>query len=439
MHNLAIALKINGHDVSGSDDEIFEPSYSRLAKHGLLPLSVGWSSDNINEGMDLVILGMHARSDNPELQAAKQMGLQIMSYPEYIYNSSLNKKRVVIAGSHGKTSTTSMVLHVLKELKVKFDFMVGAQISGFETMVSLSDAPLIVLEGDEYFSSPIDMKAKFLWYKPHVALITGIAWDHINVYPDIKSYHKAFESFISSIEKGGSLIYFNGDQALKDQVEKSRNEIKSIPYTEAEHILRDGSTYLTFGQEEIEISIFGKHNLQNLQGARLICTELGIAAVDFNRAIKTFEGASNRLELVRSSEKLTVYKDFAHSPSKLKATVLACKEQFPKKKLMALMELHTFSSLNKEFLAEYGGCMDAADTALVYYSPETVKHKKLDAINPSEIKSAFKRKDLIVVDQTSDLLEEIRTRLPEHQLFLVMSSGNFGGLKMEDILATNSF
>ena len=435
MHNLAIALKKNGHAVSGSDDEIFEPSLTRLRENDLLPEKFGWHAESISPDIDLIILGMHARKDNAELQKAEQLGITIMSYPEYIYNSSLNKTRVVIAGSHGKTSTTSMLLHVLKKTGRDFDFLVGAQIRGFDTMVRLSDAPVIILEGDEYFSSPIDMKAKFLWYKPHIALITGISWDHINVYPSLESYHDAFSDFVRSIQKSGTLLYCRADEELSRIVNNSKMDITTIPYAEAAHVIRNRKTYLKDERGEHQISVFGRHNLQNLEGARVIAEKLGIEPPDFNEAIQSFEGASNRLELIRDDGHLRVFRDFAHSPSKLKATVQACREQFPGEKLLAVMELHTFSSLNAEFLNEYRSTMDEADTAIIYYNPQTIRHKKLEDISHEQVKMAFGREDLIVTTETPDLLEKLALLKAKHDVLLIMSSGNFGGLGLEQLTA----
>lgn len=432
MHNLAIALKSNGENISGSDDEIFEPSKSNLQSHGLLPTTFGWDQARISTDLDLVILGMHARKDNPELIKAQELDIPIMSYPEFIYNRSLKKNRVVIAGSHGKTSTTSMILHVLRVCKVPFDFMVGAKIKGFDTMVQLSDAPIIILEGDEYFSSPIDMKAKFLWYNPHIALITGIAWDHINVYPTKDSYKAAFKDFIGQIDKNGTLIYFDGDPQLVSLIKNSSDERRYLAYNEIEYSIEGNGTVIKISDSTYNINVFGKHNLQNLQGARLICNELGITDHQFAIAIQTFEGAANRLELLASRGHYKMFKDFAHSPSKLKATTSACKEQFPKKKLLAVMELHTFSSLTAGFLDEYEGSMNDADCAIVYYNPDTVRHKKLDQIYPEQIQKAFGRSDLQVITSNAELKELVSKLIPKYEITLIMTSGNFAGLDLMD-------
>lgn len=433
MHNLAIALKQNGHDVSGSDDEIFEPSRSRLAEHGLLPAEMGWNAERIATDLDLVILGMHAREDNPELLKAKELGVKINSYPEFLYNASKKKRRIVIAGSHGKTTTTSMVLHVLKKLKIDFDYMVGANIKGFDTMVRLSDSKLIILEGDEYFSSPIDRKAKFLWYHPHVAVITGIAWDHINVYPTKESYNKAFDEFIHSMDEDGYLYYYKGDPVLRELIKHSHMDIHLEAYSSFEHENRDGVTYAVVNKSHYPLSVFGEHNLENMQAARLVCHCLGIDDEKFFRAIGDFDGASNRLELIAEKNSKRVFKDFAHSPSKLKATVKACHDQFPEDKLLAVMELHTFSSLNKDFLEEYHDALKDADTAVVYFDPEVIKHKKLENFSAQDVVTAFGRNDLIVVNNGEDLKKTILEKSKEHQTILLMSSGNFGGLNRDEL------
>lgn len=430
MHNLAIALKKNGHQVTGSDDQIFEPSRSRLASHGLLPAEEGWHPARL-EGADAVILGMHARKDNPELQKALELGIKVYSYPEFIYEESRNKTRVVVAGSHGKTTITSMILHVLKKLDMDFDYLVGAQIRGFETMVRLSDAPIIVLEGDEYLSSPIDPRPKFHLYHPQIALISGIAWDHINVFPTWDSYVEQFASFIERLEEGSRLIFCEQDEALDALVKKTPNKCVKIPYHTPPYIIREGRSYLAGEGREYPLSVFGEHNLQNLAGARAVCLALGIPEQSFNEAIIDFTGASRRLEEVSRNEDTIVYKDFAHSPSKLDATVKAVKQQWPGRRLVACMELHTFSSLTKEFLKEYRGTMDAADEGIVYFDEKTITHKKLDPISHEEVRRAFDRDDLIVLTETGEVEKRLRSHSWKDTNLLMMSSGNFGGMDVE--------
>lgn len=433
MHNLAIALAKNGHEVSGSDDEIFEPSKSRLKEHNLLPNQMGWDANRITADLDLIILGMHAKKDNPELLKAQEMNIRINSYPEFIFEQSKNKKRVVIAGSHGKTTTTSMILHVLKKLNRSFDFMVGAQIKGFDTMVQLSDSKVIIIEGDEYFSSPIDMKAKFLWYKPDVAVITGIAWDHINVYPSKELYNEAFSNFIESIDEDGYLFYFRDDVELKKILKSTHKDIHIESYKSFDYKLENNETLAVINKSSYPLSVFGEHNIQNMQAARLVCHTLGISDDEFFKSITSFEGASNRLELIAESDSKKVFKDFAHSPSKLMATVKACKNQFPENKLLAVMELHTFSSLNKDFLEEYCNTLNDADVAIVYFDPAVIKHKNLENFDANDIIKAFNRQDLIVVNSGDDLRSEVLNHSKTCQTILLMSSGNFGGIDRNEM------
>ena len=434
MHNLAIAMHLMGDVVTGSDDEIFEPSKSRLQKYGLLPSEIGWNQDRINEKIDAVILGMHAREDNPELIKAQNLGLQIFSYPEFIYEKTKNKKRVVIGGSHGKTTITSMILHVLRYNGLSHDFMVGAQLEGFECMVSLSDeAEIAVLEGDEYLSSPIDLRPKFHLYKPTIGLISGIAWDHINVFPTFENYVDQFRIFANSINSLGKLIYFTGDESVVSVKNSLNNDLPSFGYATHEHLLIDGTTYLIDGENQYPIQIFGEHNLQNLNGALAVCLELGIGKKQFYKAIQSFTGASKRLELVKENKSSVIYKDFAHSPSKLKATTKALSDQFPKRQLVACMELHTFSSLNLTFLKLYKGTMENADMAFVYYNPDTIKHKKLDSISSDDVLRAFYTDNVRVFTDSSLLVQELKSINWNNKNLLLMSSGNFDGLDFNEL------
>lgn len=427
MHNLAIALKKSGYEVTGSDDEIFEPSRSRLEQHGLLPADYGWRPERIGKDIGMVILGMHARKDNEELKKALELGIRVVSYPEFLYRESLNKKRIVIAGSHGKTTTTSLILHVLRSAGLDFDYMAGAAVPGFDEMVKLSDAPFIVLEGDEYFSSPIDMKAKFLWYRPHIAVITGIAWDHVNVYPTRESYSAAFAEFIESMEEGGTLFYYGGDAVLKSLARKSKKKVKMSAYEGLRGSLTGDGSMIDFEGAKYHVPVFGNHNLQNMSAAWLVCRELGISAPDFFKAAAGFRGAARRLELLAEGNGKKVYLDFAHSPSKLKATVAACREQFPGKRLLSVMEWHTFSSLNRNFLDEYRGCFDASDEAAVYFSPEVMVHKKLQPFTKEEVLKACNREDLAVMTDAGELASYILSRAAACEIILLMTSGNFGG------------
>lgn len=430
MHNLAIALHKKGFEVTGSDDVIFEPSVSRLNRYGLLPAEYGWYPEKITADLDAVILGMHARPDNPELLAAQQAGLKIYSYPEYIYEQSKDKLRVVIGGSHGKTTITSMILHALQAAGKAFDYLVGAQLEGFDTMVGLSDAPLMIIEGDEYLSSPIDRRPKFHLYKANLAVISGIAWDHINVFPTFENYIEQFATFIHTMEPNGTLFYAGNDEVLKKVIADDDSTIQKFAYSAPAYEVNKGITSVLFEDKKYELQIFGEHNLLNLEAARNICNQLGIASTDFYSSMRTFKGAARRLELLGKSDRTNIYKDFAHSPSKLKATIHAVKTQFPERKLVACMELHTFSSLNKNFLVEYAGCMDEADTAIIFIHSETFFHKKMQPYEESFVRSTIKRPDLIYFDQPEKLKEYLEQQELSGSNLLLMSSGNFGGLDL---------
>lgn len=431
MHNLALALHENGDVVTGSDDAIYNPSKSRLESVGILPEQMGWYPEKIHPSLDAVILGMHAREDNPELLHAQEMGLNIYSYPEYLYEQSKNKIRVVIGGSHGKTTITSMVLHVLNEQNIDCDYMVGAQLEGFKTMVKLSDAPVIILEGDEYLSSPIDRRPKFHLYRPHIALLSGIAWDHINVFPTFSNYLKQFELFIDQIQDGGYLTYCSEDETL-NVISSSNPEIETEAYQLPEHRIEDGKTYITHEEGETELEIFGAHNLLNMMGASNICKQLGVTEKRFFTSMESFKGASRRLEKIYEREGLIVYKDFAHSPSKVRATVKAVREQFLDYKVITGLELHTFSSLNKSFLAEYKHTMSGVDIAYVYYDPESIAHKKLEDLSEDLVYESFDRKDLKVFVDSEEYCESIQKEVNSKTVVLLMSSGNFGGVVLED-------
>lgn len=428
MHNLALALKKKGYYVTGSDDEIFEPSKSRLKKQNILPKKFGWFPEKITTDLDAIILGMHAREDNPELLKAKELGVKVYSYPEYLYEQSKDKTRVVIGGSHGKTSITSMILHVLGKLNLDFDYMVGAQLEGFDTMVQITDAPIMILEGDEYLSSPIDRRPKFHLYHPNIALISGIAWDHINVFPTFENYVEQFSEFIKLIEKDGVLIYCSADNEVnKIALTTSNPDIDRVGYKTPENIIENGVTSILMNGNKIPLQIFGNHNLQNLNGARLVCNQLKISDEQFFEAIQDFKGASKRLELIAKNDTTAVYKDFAHSPSKLKATTKAVKQQYKERKVIACMELHTFSSLNKTFLQEYKDSMAAADEAYVYYSNHTIEHKKLAPITPEEVKAAFGSDNVTVYNNSDELFEMLNQKDWNNAVLLLMSSGNFDG------------
>ncbi len=434
MHNLAIALHHKGEDISGSDDDIFDPSKSRLAAHGLLPEQYGWFEDNISTDIDAVILGMHAKSDNIELLRAIELGLTIYSYPEFLYEHSKNKTRVVIGGSHGKTTITSMILHVMHYHDKQVDYMVGAQLEGFDTMVHLTkDNDFIVLEGDEYLSSAIDRRPKFHLYKPNIALLSGIAWDHINVFPTFDNYVEQFRVFLSQITHGGAIVYNQEDIQVKQVVEATQNQIKKYPYQTPEYTVENGDTLLETQDGPMPIEIFGRHNLNNLEGARWICQLMGVQQEDFYEAIATFTGASKRLEKIAEGKSSIAYKDFAHSPSKVMATTQALKTQYPERSLLACLELHTYSSLNPEFLSQYKGALDSADKAIVFYSPKAVKIKKLDAVSSAQIIEAFEREDLLVFTQPDAFQDYLLDQDFTNASLLLMSSGNYGGLDFEKV------
>jgi len=428
MHNLAIALSRKGTTITGSDDEIFEPSRTRLERQGILPEKIGWEAERISTSIDAVILGMHAREDNPELLRAKELNIPIYSYPEYLYEQSKNKIRVVIGGSHGKTTITSMLLHVVNELKMQVDYMVGAQLEGYDCMVQLSDdAPIMILEGDEYLSSPIDRRPKFHLYHPNIAILSGIAWDHINVFPTFENYVEQFETFCSLIEPNGTLIYNVEDPEVNKLGEKFASSIKTIAYKTPQYSVIENGTRLFFDTKTYDLNIFGAHNLQNLMGAMRLGEAIGIDPHVFFESVQSFTGAGKRLQKVAEKDSFILFKDFAHSPSKLKATTKAVKEQFKDRHVVACMELHTFSSLKKEFLPHYKDAMAIADTAIVYFSPEVVKHKKLDPITKEMVAEGFGG-NVTVMTETSEILDFIHSKNWNNSALLMMSSGNFDGI-----------
>ncbi len=434
MHNLAIALHNKGYQVTGSDDEIFEPSKSRLNAKGLLPESYGWFPEKINANLDAIVLGMHAKADNPELLKAQELGLKIYSYPEFLYEQSKNKTRVVIGGSHGKTTITSMILHVMHYHNRDVDYMVGAQLEGFDVMVKLTETnDFMVLEGDEYLSSPIDRRPKFHLYKPNIALLSGIAWDHINVFPTYDNYVEQFRIFVDSIVSGGSITYNEEDPEVKRVVEASANPIRKLSYHTPEYTVYNGQTLLETPEGPLPIEVFGKHNLNNLAGAKWICQHMGIDEDDFYEAIATFKGASKRLEKIAESKSSVAYKDFAHSPSKVEATTNAVKEQYGNRTIVACLELHTYSSLNAEFLKEYKGALDAADVAVVFYSPHAVEIKKLKEVTHEQIANAFERDDLIIYTNPDDFKNFLFSQNFDNKALLLMSSGNYGGLDFNEV------
>ena len=431
MHNLAIALKRKGDVVTGSDDEIFEPSKSRLKASGILPEEIGWSASRISRDIEAVILGMHARKDNPELIEAQRLGIKIYSYPEFVYEQTKDKIRIVIGGSHGKTTITSMILHVMQNLNIKTDYLVGALLEGFDCMVQLSDARYMVIEGDEYLSSPLDLRPKFHWYKPQIALLSGVAWDHINVFPTFENYVEQFDIFAKSITDKGALVYYEDDTVLSEISAPLKN-IDVISYNTLDYKIIDNKTIVSFEGKHYELNVFGAHNLQNMNGARLILNQIGVSNASFFKAIQSFKGAAKRLECIAEGERTTVYKDFAHSPSKLKATTKAMKAQYPDRQLIACMELHTFSSLKRDFLPQYKNAMAAADQAFVYFSPDVVKHKKLDPISEEDVANGFYSENVKVFTDSAILFDLLKSYDWQGKNLLLMSSGNFNGINLNE-------
>ena len=434
MHNLAIALHKKGYRVTGSDDEIFEPSRSRLYRYDLLPGKFGWDVARITSDIDAIILGMHAKADNPELIRAKELGLKIMSFPEYLYNQTKDKKRIVVSGSHGKTTTTAMIMHVFKYLGVKFDYMVGSLIDGYDTMVELSeDSEIAVLEGDEYLTSPIDKRPKFHLYMPDIAVLNGIAWDHMNVFPTFENYVEQFRIFIEKISDGGTLIYFEDDPEVKKLALASGNNIRKIPYKVHGYFQNKTGFYAATHNRVTPLNFFGEHNMQNLSAAREACFAAGISEDDFYRAICSFEGTSGRLQKLNENENGVVYLDFAHSPSKVKATVDAVSSRYPGSELIACLELHTYSSLNAGFLSQYQGTLNKADYAFVYYNPHALELKNLPPLSGPMVKEAFADEKILICNDSAEMLSLIKKQNFKHPVYLFMSSGDFNGSDLKQL------
>ena len=434
MHNLAIALKLKGYNITGSDDVINDPSKSRLNTYGLLPKNEGWFSEKITDDIDAIVLGMHAKNDNPELLKSKEIGLKIYSYPEFIFNQSKDKIRIVIGGSHGKTSITSIILHVLRSQNIEADYMVGAQLDGFDVMVKLTESnKFIVLEGDEYLSSAMDLRPKFHLYKPHIALLSGISWDHINVFKTFEDYIKQFEIFIDSILDQGKLVYNSDDSELSNLVKSNKNSIEFIPYSTPNYKIIDGISFIDFQDNLYRLKIFGKHNLQNIAGALHVCNLMGIKNEDFYNSLTSFNGASNRLELIYKTSDFVIYKDFAHSPSKVQATTNAVREQFNNKKLIACFELHTYSSLNPKFLKKYRDTLDSADECIICYSEKNMRIKRLKPIDSKLISESFNHKNLVVFDDHEKFENKVLSFDLSNTVLLMMSSGKFGGFNFDKL------
>lgn len=439
MHNLAITLKQLSYEVSGSDDKIYDPSRSRLEKYNLLPENLGWFPELIDKKIDFIVLGMHAKKDNPELLKALDLDCKIYSYPELIFEFSKSKTRITIGGSHGKTTVSSMILHVLDFYNVKVDYLLGAQIEGFENMVHITDDnEFILIEGDEYLSSPIDNSPKFHKYNSNIAVITGIAWDHINVFPSFENYISQFEKFIETITDGGVLVFNELDKLVLDLVNKSEKTIRKIGYGKPDFEIVDGVTYLKTSEGDVPLKVFGDHNLSNLSAAKQICALMGVFDDEFFAAIASFKGASKRLETIYRDNNKIIIKDFAHSPSKLKATIDAVKNQFSNKNIIAVYELHTYSSFNQKFIKEYFNSMSSADMKLIYYDDEVLKKRGEFEINEKIIKDSFGSDDLIVISKKSVLEESILKINLHNSVLLMMSSGNFSSVDMLSLTKNNN-
>jgi len=440
MHQLAIALRRKGYTVTGSDDEIFEPAKGNLQREGILPAGMGWYPEKIHKGLDAIILGMHAKADNPELLRAGELALPIYSFPEYIYQESRDKTRVVVGGSHGKTTTTAMIMNVLKEAGQAFDYLVGARLEGFSQSVNITQAPLIVCEGDEYPASTLEKRPKFHFLFPHIAVLTGIAWDHINVFPTFDIYLEQFRIFLDKIEPGGVLIYNQTDPVLVRLVEEyqaagERAPLRTIGYGIPEHRIENGITVVTLQGQSGALKVFGEHNLLNLHAAFLVARELGIETADFLKGMASFSGAAKRLELLGGNDQVNIYRDFAHAPSKVKATINAVKKQFPARRLVAVLELHTYSSLNEQFLSEYKGSLDPADEAVVFYSRHALELKRLPPLPESTVKAGFGKEGLVIIQDTEELRVHLMKESFKNVNLLLMSSGNYDGL---DVMALSA-
>ncbi|PKV63012.1 UDP-N-acetylmuramate--L-alanine ligase [Pontibacter ramchanderi] len=434
MHNLALALHDKGIQVTGSDDEIYEPAKSRLAAAGILPAQEGWFPEKLDSKPDAVILGMHARADNPELLRAQELGIPVYSFPDFIYELSKNKQRIVIGGSHGKTSITSIIMHVLQHCGRLFDYAVGAQLQGFDRMVKLTEeAPIIIIEGDEYLSDPIKRVPKFHLYHHHIGVISGISWDHINVFPTQENYRDQFRIFAEMTPKAGTLIYNQDDEQVQlVAVPRNPADIAYIGYTVHPHSIVNGKTILHTKKEgDVEIPLFGEHNLRNISAAKEVCKKIGIKAHDFYEALKTFKGAAKRLEKLGENSSTVIFRDFAHAPSKVKATTEAMKTQYPQRKLVACVELHTFSSLNKNFLPQYAGALNKADTPIVFFSPKTVEHKRMEMLSEDDLRSAFGNPNLQIFTDSTALLEHLKGMDWQNANLLLMSSGTYQNLDLE--------
>jgi UDP-N-acetylmuramate: L-alanyl-gamma-D-glutamyl-meso-diaminopimelate ligase len=436
MHQLALALHRKGYTITGSDDEITDPAKSNLAAAGLLPAQFGWFPEKVTGAVNAVVLGMHAKGDNLELLAAKALGIPVYSFPQYVYEVSKNKKRVVVAGSHGKTTITSMTMHILKHQGMDFDYLVGARVAGFDQSVKLSDAPIIVLEGDEYPASAEERRPKIFFYHPHISVLSGIAWDHINVFPTYDNYFFQFQQYLHHMEKGTSVFYNGEDTEVIRAISTSGDKVVAHAYVTPPFHYDNGYPIVETAEGGVKVSVFGRHNLLNMRAAIDVCMELGVSEKACFEAIQSFTGAARRLEKVKEEPGLLVYRDFAHAPSKLKATLNAVREAYPTHRLIACFELHTFSSLNEQFLNEYAGSMNGADEAIVYFSHHALQLKGLPVLDTNTVKRYFEREDLTVSDNKEGLLQIVQNSIDgkEKPVFLLlMSSGTFDGIDWNSV------
>lgn len=431
MHQLALALQKQGHKVTGSDDEINDPAKSNLKAVGLLPEQEGWHPERITSEVEAIVLGMHAKADNPELLRAQELNIPIYSFPQYVYEVSKDKTRIVIAGSHGKTTITSMIMHILHHYELDFDYLVGAKVEGFKQSVKLSDAPIIIIEGDEYPASIIEKRPKVFFYHPHITVLSGIAWDHVNVFPTYEIYLNQFEQYLQGIKANVPIFYNNEDDEVKKVVHHSAQHLKAIPYDTPAYTVEEGTTYIHSDEDDYQVSVFGRHNILNMQAAIAVCEELGISKDDCYEAIRTFKGAARRLEKIKENDDIVVFRDFAHAPSKLRATLAAARESYPEHTLIACFELHTYSSLSEQFLKEYKGTMNPADKAIVYFSHHAIELKGLPPITKEQVNTSFDNKELMAIDNKEELEQTVTELLKGSKkpiCLLLMSSGTFDGI-----------
>ncbi len=430
MHNLALALDSQGFMLSGSDDQIFEPARTRLKNRGICPEKEGWFSEKINTDLSFVVLGMHAKPDNPELVKALELGVKVYSFPELVAEMYSNSTRIVVAGSHGKTTTTSMMMHVFKALGKQFDYLVGAQLEGFDVMVALDKKEYSIIEGDEYLSSCLDPRPKFMHYSPQIAIITGIAWDHYNVFPTFDSYKNAFVQLIQSMKEGSLLLWYEGDSDLAELVGEYAQHLKTIAYKESEFVIQGNKCYLISEEACYSLEVFGRHNLQNMNSVIKVCEYLNFNSIDVCTSLSTFKGAAKRMQLLQNNGDLIIYQDFAHAPSKVKATINALRETYPYHHLHCFLELHTYSSLNKNFLPQYYSTVNECDEITIYFDPKALEIKRMEALDLQFIKDSFGRQNMNVIDNPAELKVQMDIARKGRGLLVFLGSGNWAGMEL---------